>query len=327
MQDYKQEIIQTRTGCLGSSDAAMLAQIANLGQIPKTAIRRLAVAKGLAENKGIPYTAAVAAGDKIEQAIYEHLSAKDDRYQSNPLWVSQRYSKPNLKLISHPDIVLQDEEHKVLYVYEVKTTKESVEQTKYRYKAQLFVHFTIGREIATQLGHDWRFHVYLVHYDTNGLDLENGIEFDPQRMTITECRFTSQVFDIEKGMTIANAFVETLDFYADDDEVDAELLPAQVKEQFLAVTNMLREIKEREAAIDDFKRRLYDFLDDKGIKSIRGGDFTISRVEPTVSKSFDYKRYLQDLESKHPRKCAKIRREYEKVSNKRGYVTIKLNTN
>jgi hypothetical protein len=49
MYDYKQEIIATRTGCLGGSDARLIQSIAEAGKIPQSAMKRLAVCKGLAE--------------------------------------------------------------------------------------------------------------------------------------------------------------------------------------------------------------------------------------------------------------------------------------
>lgn len=327
MENYKENIIQTRLGCLGSSDAPLLAQIDNLGIVPRTARRRLAVAKGLAENKGIPLTAAVKAGDEIEMAIYSHLKAQDDRYESNPLWVSRRYSKDCLKLISHPDIVLKDEAGKVLHIYEVKTTKFGVEETRRTYNAQLYVHHLLGREQAETFGDGWRIKVYLVHYSTEGLDLESGIDFDPKRLTIKECRFTTAVFNVDKAMTIANEYVRTLDFYSDEYEVDADLLPVKVKAEFDAITTMLAEIKQRETRIDEFKKKLYLFMLEKDIKAVKGETFSITRVDPTTSRTFDAKKYLEDYAKKYPRKVLKIRKQYEKVTNKKGFVTIKVRHN
>ena len=51
IQDYKQEVANTRKGCLGGSDGKMLSQIAALGYVPKSALKRLAVCKGLIEQE------------------------------------------------------------------------------------------------------------------------------------------------------------------------------------------------------------------------------------------------------------------------------------
>ena len=133
-QDYKNEIRSSRCGALGSSDGKLIISVAESGIIPKSAYKRLAVCKGLIEQKDIPYTAAVRAGDELEMLVFEHLKANDKRYQSNPCWVSKKYSRKSVKLLTHPDIVLQDDENKVLNVYEVKCTKFTFEQTKDTYK-------------------------------------------------------------------------------------------------------------------------------------------------------------------------------------------------
>ena len=89
--NYKEDIQNTRKGCLGGSDANMLAQIVSVGYVPKSAYKRMAVVNGLIENKDIT-TRVMAFGDFIEQSIYENLSANNQNYQSNPLWISGKYS-------------------------------------------------------------------------------------------------------------------------------------------------------------------------------------------------------------------------------------------
>lgn len=323
LEDYKNEIANTRKGCLGGSDGKMLAQIAALGYVPKSAFKRLAVCKGLIEQEEIPRTAAIVAGDIIEMAIYDHLTKKDPRYESNPLWVSEKYSTKNVKLIAHPDIVLKDDTRKTLFVYEVKTTKYNVNDTRETYKAQLFIENLLAREIASTFGKDWSVKMFLVHYSTDGLDLTERIEFDPTRITIKEVRFTtSNYFDINKAMAIVNDFLETFTEYYDGDEVDADLLPVAVKSQFDDVAAMLVEIKEREARVDEFKKRLYDFMVEKDIKSIKNDVFSITRVDPTESKTFDAKRYLDDEAKAHPRKVKKLVAKYTKTTKRKGYAKI-----
>lgn len=326
--DYKQEIANTRKGCLGSSDAKILAQIAALGSIPKSAMKRLAVCKGLIEHQEIPKNAAILAGDKIEMAIFDHLSAKDHRYESNALWVSKKYSKKNVKLIAHPDIILKDDARKVLFVYEVKTTKFSINETRNTYGAQLYEEYALAKEVASSIGKDWSVSLSLAHYDTNGLNLEDDFEFEPSRLTVREVRFTNNgMFDIDEAMTIVNDFLETFTEYYDGDEVDANLLPATVKNEFDDIATMLIEIKTREAKVEEFKKRLYQFMVEKNIKSIKNDAFSITRVDPTESKSFDAKKYMEDFAKEHPRKANKILAKYTKTTKRKGYANIKTKDN
>lgn len=323
MENYKEDIANTRKGCLGSSDGRILAQIASLGEVPKSAYKRMAVVKGLIPQEEIPHTAAIQAGDDLEMIVYEHLNAKDPRYISNPLWVSEKYSKPNVKLISHPDIVFVNEETKTINIFEVKTTKYDFNTTRQTYSAQLFIHFIIGKEKALELGRDWNVRLFLAHYSTDGLDLTNGVEFDAQRLTVKRVQFTSSLFDADKAMNIVNDFLETFTEYYEGDEVNADMLPEPVRNKMMEVATILNEIKEREQKVEDFKQKLYAFMELHDIKNIKNDFFSITAVAPTESKSFDHKRYIEDLKKQYPRKAKKIIAEYTKTTKRKGYATIK----
>lgn len=330
MENYKEDITQSRVGCLGSSDGKMIQQICSLGFVPKSSYKRLAVCKGLIEQEEIPQTAAVKAGDAMEMLIYKHLSSNDPRYESNPRWESKKYSMKNVRLISHPDLVLKDDARKTLFIWEVKTTKYGVEETRQTYKSQLFIHNVLGKEICERLGKEWRVKLFLVHYNTDGLDLaqlliDGTLEIDMSRLTIKEVRFTSTgYFDIKKSMVIINDFLETFTEYYDGEEVDANLLPVAVKSQFEDIAVALQEMEDRKSRIDEFKKRLYDFMLEKGIKSIKNDLFSITRVDATESKMFDGNRFLEDMQNEHPRKAKKIQDKYTKVIKRSGYCNIKL---
>lgn len=329
MENYKEDIRNTRCGALGSSDGKLIISVAESGIIPKSAYKRLAVCKGLIEQEDIPYTAAVRAGDELEMLVFEHLKANDDRYQSNPCWVSKKYSRKNVKLLTHPDIVLQDDENKILNVYEVKCTKFTFEQTKDTYKAQLIIHWVIANEIAKELG-GYKVRLSLVHYSTEGMNLEEGFEFDPSRLTVKTLRNMeklSKSYNLAEAMDIVDKFLENFNEYYEQEEVDANLLPANVQSQFSEVAQFLREIKEREAKVDAFKAKLYDFLSERGIKKVSCDDFSFTVVAPTQQVTFDAKKFMEDMTAEHPRKAKQIREKYKKTTNKRGFVTIKTRDN
>ena len=328
MNDYKEQIRDTRRGNLGSSDGVMLSQIANLGYVPKSAWKRMAVCKGLIEHQEIPRNAAIIAGDKLENIVYENLKLTDDRFESNPLWVSKKYSKKNVGLITHPDIVLKDDVNKTLNVYEVKCTKFNHIQTRHTYNAQLYIHTVIGKEIVAELGRDWKLNVFLVCYSTDGLDLENdNFVFEPDRLTIKKIRFKAQHFDVNEAMTIVDNFLENFDYYSEDDIIPYEYLPTNIKEQFDVIADTLREIQEKEQMLANFKDKLYKFLENKGIKSIKNDVFNITRILPTESIQFDHKAYIAELAEQHPRVYTRIMKKYRKCVKRNGYVSIKLKNN
>jgi len=323
MYEYKEDIANTRIGCIGGSDGNMLAQIANLGYVPNSARKRLAVVKGLIERQNIT-TRVMRFGDFIEQSIYDCLRETDERYQSNPLWISGQYSKDGVKLICHPDFVLFDEQNKILKVYECKATKYDPKQTRNTYINQLFIEWTLANEIVKTRGEGWKVEMYLCHYDTSGVNIEDDFVFDPSLLSTHRLRMPKNLFDIDKAMTLASEFTSALEYYTEDEEVDSEYLPEKVKAEFNAITNILSEIKERETKVDEFKRRLYDFMLAQNIKGIRSEKWSITRVDASESKSFDGKKYLADLKALHPRKAKKIEEKYTKTVARGGYVKISV---
>lgn len=323
MEDYKQDIAETRKGCLGSSDAKLLAQVASVGSVPKSAHKRLAVVKGLIPNEEIPRTAAVVTGDIIEQAIFAHLSQANEGYESNPRWESVKFSRPNVKLISHPDIVYQDNERKTLYIYEVKTTKHGLMETKDTYKEQLYIHYVLGKERCAKLGKGWKVKLFLVHYSTEGLNLnKDAVEFDPSRLTLCECR-PRPLFNVAQSMDIIDDFLSYFtEFY--QDEIDEVYLPSNIRDEFTAICTFMKEIKEREQKIEEFKERLYQFLVEKDVKGIKSEVFSISRVDDSEVHQFDTKKYLEDYAKAHPVAYKKFVAKYDKTIRRKGYAKITL---
>ena len=325
MNEAKQEIIATRTGCLGGSDARLIQSIAEAGKIPQSAMKRLAVCKGLAEQPQFT-NPAIEFGNYVESMVFESLHSQDERWQSNPCLVSTKYSKPNCKVIDHVDLYLQDDDKKTITIGEVKATRSNYAQTYDEYKWQLLHHYLLGCEKAKELG-GYRVKVMLCHYCTDGIDLTQPFEFDPSRLTVKTLRNMeklSKSYHLTEAMDIVDNFLETFDEYYDGDEIPYELLPANVQGQFDDITTLLTEIKEREDKVAAFKEKLYNFLAEKNIKSIRNDAWSITRVDPTESKQFDSKRYLDDFAAKHPRQFKKMRSEYEKTVRKKGFVTIKI---
>lgn len=323
---HKADVISTRTGCLGSSDAKLLAQVDSLGSIPQSAYKRLAVCKGLIENENIT-NAAMQYGDFVENQIFTHLSHSDERYKSNPCWVSDKYSRKNVKCIDHIDIMLADEEKHILYAWEVKASRYSFEQVRQDYKAQLYHHSLMAREQAHKLGRKWKAKVFLVHYDTSGVDLDMPFTFDAGRMTIKEVKFINPVFDLGRAMDIVDDYLENLEFYTENEIIPATLLPEKIQEQFMHIADIMRQIKKHEEQVDAFKQKLYEFMVDKGIKSISGEDYSFTVVAPSMASSFDAKSFLADYEKKYPRKAKKIREQYKKVTNKKGFLKVSVNKN
>ena len=129
-------------------------------------------------------------------------------------------------------------------------------------------------------------------------------------------------------MDIIDTFLENFTEFYEQEEVDANLLPANVQSQFSEVAQFLREIKEREAKVDAFKAKLYGFLSERGIKKVSCDDFSFTVVAPTQQISVDYKAlFTQEIEAKKPRVAKQLKEKYKKTTNKKGYVVIKIGNN
>lgn len=325
MKDYKQEIEQTRIGCLGSSDAKMVAQIAILGNVPKSAYERLAVLKGLKNKSNHLTTEAMRFGDRVENEIYAYLSQTKKELQSNPLWESKKYSRSNFKCISHPDYVWENQEEKCVYVYEVKASKHTNLQVRQEYRCQLYWHYLLAMEHAKELGKEWRPKLFLVHYDSSGIEDFDLHDFDVNRLLVKEVRFHSPVFDMKLGLDIIDVFLDDFnEYYGNDDEIDANMLPEKVYTKFDAICTTLTQIKQLEQDVESFKKHIYEFMLQKNIKSIKNEFFTISRIDPCESVTFDYKRFLNDEGALHPIKVKKWLKMYEKRTSRKGYASIKV---
>lgn len=313
---YKDEIISSRVGNLGGSDARILAAIAKNGCVQKGQVERLAIAKGLYERPNIT-NLAMQYGDFIENMIYDSLVQVDERWESNKCFRSQKYGREGLGLLVHIDFSLFDEsrDKPLLLWVECKATTTDIEQTYKDYKEQLYVEYVLGKELAEQLGADFK--LELCHYDASVMfedEFQLQFAFDPDKISRKKVIFKKPVFDISFGMDIASKYVSEMTEYKRE-EIDWDYLPAEVQEQMKQVNNILVSIKEKQDSIEEFKSRFYDFLCKNEVKSIKTPYFTISRVDESVSMQFDKAKFAAE----HPEMVDK----YQKVVKKKGYVLIK----
>lgn len=313
---YKDEIISSRVGALGGSDGKVLAAIAKNGCVQRAQVERLAIAKGLYERPNIT-NLAMQYGDFIENMIYDSLVQVDERWESNKCFRSQKYGREGLGLLVHIDFSLFDDsrDKPLLLWVECKATTTDIEQTYKDYKEQLYVEYVLGKELAEQLGADFK--LELCHYDASAMfedELQLQFAFDPDRISRKKVVFEKPVFDISSGMDIAAQYVSEMTEYKRE-EIDWDYLPAEVQEQMKQVSDILVSIKEKQDSIEEFKSRFYDFLYKNEVKSIKTPYFTISRMDESVSIQFDKVRFTAE----HPELAAK----YQRAVKKKGYVLIK----
>ena len=141
--------------------------------------------------------------------------------------------------------------------------------------------------------------------------------------TLRKMEMISKSYHIAEAMDLIDAFLEDFNEYYEE-EVDGDLLPEKVKAEFDQVTTFLTEIKEREKKVEDFKKKLCNFMQEKGIKGIKTDAWAITLVNESESVSVDYKAiFANEIEAKKPRIANKLKKQYKKVSKKKAYVMIK----
>lgn len=311
--DYKQDILATRVGGLGASDAKVLARIARNGCVQQGEMERMAIAKGLYERPNIT-NLAMRYGDFIENKVFESLHMINPEYKSNLYYESKEFSKDGLKLFCHIDFSLADEKTKMLTWTECKATTMDIKDTIEFYKEQLFTEWKLCQEMAFELGYCFKFR--LCHYDsTYMLDEYGEFRFEPKKINIIDVDFDDDVYDIEVGMDIASEYVANMTEYHKD-EIEWEYLPEHVQSQMMFASSIFKRKQEIEDEIEEFKERMYNLLCDNDVKSIKTPYFSINRIDPSVSQKFDTKSFQKE----HP----ELYKQYLKETKKKGYAMIRL---
>ena len=314
--DYKKEIIESRTGCLGASDGAMMCRVDKNGQVSPADKERLAIVKGLYTKEDIT-TEAMRYGDLIEMSIFNSLKSQDNTWGSNKKIISQKHKKKNVSLICHPDFIHQNDIQKKLQVYECKATIKSADETLEFYMPQIYIEYELCKEFAQSLyGEKGRVEMYLCHYDTSGgmTDANGQFIFDPNKVTVKRVNIRRPPFNISNALNIIDKELETMTEYHRED-VEFAYLPEVVQERFKSVADCLKKMNELDEKVKKFKDDIYKLMSEQDIKSVKNDYFTLSRIDATAVQNFDsrafredhktlYKKYLVEVEKKGYAKLA-----------------------
>ena len=305
--EHQEEIINTRVGGLGSSDAKMVVAIAERGQLNHSDRQRIAVMLGLAEKRQFT-TKAIELGNIVEDAVFDVLKGYyGDNITSNPRYTINL--PVDFRVSNHIDFEISTDD--TLIWVEHKSTIHGINQALEDYKYQLAWHAMLGTDKA--LGEGKKFKLFLSHYDTNDF---NGT-FDASKFGIVEVTPNQHYIDkISKGLLIINEVLPTFEWSEDEGICHASQLPQEINDKCQQIADYLRHIKELTEQVDTFKTKMCELMTDNNVKSIITDHFTITLVEQSVSTTFDKKKF----EKEHPELVG----VYEKKSVRKPYVTIKI---
>lgn len=306
--EHKTEIINTRVGGLGSSDAKMVVGIAERGTLNYADKERIAVMLGLAEKRQIT-SKAIELGNVIEDAVFE-VFQRDFRSNitSNPRYTMDIPSI-TFRVSNHIDFEISTP-NELIWV-EHKSTIHGINQALEDYKYQLAWHAMLGQDKAQ--GEGKKFKLLLSHYDTNEFE---GV-FEASKLNIVGVTPNNHLINkICKGLLIINEQIPTFEWQPNEGILHASSLPTEINDKCEMMAYHLRKIKEMTEQVDTFKAKMCELMVANNVKSIVTDAFTITLVEQSVSTTFDKSKFAKE----HPDMVA----QYEKKSIRKPYVTIKL---
>lgn len=322
MENYKENIIATRKGGLGSSDAAMVLSVARSHELNDSARLRIAVMLGLAEKPDFHKSAAMQLGDDVELKLYNDIKSVYEQSESNPLYVSPALSEQlGFGVLNHIDIetIVTDEDgNKTLVWFECKASKLDTADVLNTYAGQLAWHWLLLREKADAMGMSAK--LFLLHYPTNGMFNADSYTFgNARQVEINEEDVRADINELRTGLGIISASIPTFE-YKKPEEIAAYNLPAEMQEALVALKHKLDSIKEMEKEVADFKDSIKTEMEklytEHGIKSIKCDAFGITYVGATESVGFDQTKF----KAENPELFAKYN---TKVTKRNAYVTIK----
>ena len=273
-ETHQNEILNTRVGGLGGSDARLVASIADKGidNLSATNARRLATMLDLLPPVSIPVTPAMAAGHLFED-YYEKCSdfGIAESYTREE-YLQYQGGLTNFKAFAHADFVVYPNEGG-FEVFELKYVNgESTSEVAQTYYWQLQWYYMLG---ATK--------VYLVHgigdvdpFKVKGVQL---LSIDKDEVAIETLKKGLQILDdaIESG------WQPTL---RTEEKAEDTILLDDINE----MESLLRQKEEIDSKISAIKERLMEYMMISGVNKIQCPQGNLSYSKPTITRIIDSKR-------------------------------------
>lgn len=289
--EYKQEIENTRVGCLGSSDAQLVLSAGRSGVIGKQLKRRLAIVAGFIPNTHIS-TYEMRRGNAAEQAIFDNVHARHANATSNPLYVYMDRGK--YRVIDHIDIEVVGD---TLSWVEIKTSLHTPQECVDTYRAQLAWHTMCCATRAMELGcKDYdisflHFPAERANYDDETQTCQNIDMSQAQTFGFSKTEFEHDIADIQAGFQLIDEFMETFDHYDAIKTISADELPQDACAIFERIEVLSNEQKCIDAELKELKAAAMELMRAGELDTVQTPLNNISYVSPRVLVRFDSKRF------------------------------------
>ena len=288
-----EEIKTTRVGGFGGSDAAMFYRIGlkGLSALTNSDKKRIRVAKGIDEYKPIFVNEAMKRGHYFE-----------DWYAENAAMSSLvRERKFTRTMARHFDTFFHADFSNDKIIYELKCVNDT-ENVEDKYFQQLQ-----WQHMIAPVG----MKVYLEVFDSSKeFDIENL-----QEPTLIE-RAEMTIEILRMGIQLLDENWDTLDLEVGEEWNESDLMPFE-RNDINVFTSYLQRIQQLEALAEESKQKVFQFMKDNNIKSLKSDFYTVTFVPESTKSTLDKKK----LFTEHP-EINEL--DYLKTSPKKAYITVKL---
>lgn len=300
--NQKQEIIATRRGGFGGSDAKMFYKVGQKGieALSDTDKRRIAVALGQVEHIETPTTEAMEAGNEFEAWLGENVFTQDKGWTNNYKLETPFNPERNFVTFAHADFFAEmpyNTPAPQKIVLECKYTRSPLKQTVGDYMAQLQWYFLQGADVVGIV---------------KGTQGQPFLEYEQKSIHMDE-RYIKTLI---KGIKLIDDFCDTFVYEAKDEWGINDLLPYE-RSAVVHMTTVLSEIKRMEQEAEELKSKLLDTMLKNNVKSLKHDDYTLTVVPEGVTSRFNKAKLLKD----HP----EIKEsDYTTLSERKAYLKINL---
>lgn len=272
---YKEDIVATRKGGFGSSDAKIILKLSEGGELNATDRKRIAEMLGLKEHEDVT-TWAMQRGNEYEQYAFKAMQLVYPQAVSNPFYKSEELSNTfGFNIFNHIDMEVETEEE--LIWYEMKTSVKETADLLHEYNPQLAWHWMLLSEKAASLGKKPK--LLLLHYP---FPQEN---FDIEHLRSVEIPSISNPF--MKGFDRMRDILKDFTYQESSDPMD--LIPSEMAEGLRILDEKLNQLKELEAYVDGERKALLANMEKycvpQGITSLDTGTHKVVYVSQRVKKT------------------------------------------
>lgn len=291
--NHNQEIIDSRTGGFGGSDAKIFYKIgySGLQALTNTDKKRIRVSKGIDPYQGIPTTESMQRGHDFEDWYAQQPFAPIAKREG----VMEKSLAKNFRTFAHADFLSEDGSE----VWELKCTQDP-SRAEDDYYEQIMWYYALG---ATT--------VWLVRCDSTRPTFEDGV-WMPYPVT-EDSRYIEYLL---KGIQILDEAWDAIDLTLTEEWDIEELMPFEKMEIIQMYWN-LKSIKDLEKRIEDAKASILQFMQENNVRSIKSDHYSIVHVVESETRTLDKSKLFKAHPEINPA-------DFEKVSKKKAYVTVKL---